>query len=393
MADSAVLEPPAPTAAALARLAESRDREAWRLLVERHGAAMYRAALAITRDEHLAADACQEAFLLVRDGAKRFRPRGDDAEAAAQGWLIRVATTTALMLLRGTRRRRRREAALPEALALPTRTSASESDERLAVALRDEVAALPETYREALLLHVYAGLDYGAIAGAIGTSEGNARVRVHRAVARLRSRLTRLGAAAFALPTLPAAVPPPALAARCISLLHAPITPAVPMTALTGGLTLMTKLAITAAALVVGVSLALPFASARAEDNGGPNKPEEHHDRPGATTTEEHHDKPADKGDYQTGEKGTFVGTVAEVNADKGAFAVVGADGKRMRFIPQWKGGMPKDGGGFDKDILAKIRALKQGDKVSVDWLFEEHLRALAITVLEGGNGANPGRH
>src|SRR3954468_15502868 len=123
-----------PSAAALARLAVSRDADAWRVLVERHGAAMYRAAFAIARDEHLAADACQEAFLLVRDGARRFRPRGDDAEAAAQGWLVRIATTTALMLMRGTRRRQRREHALPEELAAPASLPPGdgESDERMA---------------------------------------------------------------------------------------------------------------------------------------------------------------------------------------------------------------------------------------------------------------------
>src|SRR3954468_1658854 len=87
-----------PTADALVRLGRGRDADAWNEIVERHGAAMYRSCFAVVRDEHLAADACQEAFLQVRDGAGRFRPRGDEVEAAARGWLLRVATSSALML-------------------------------------------------------------------------------------------------------------------------------------------------------------------------------------------------------------------------------------------------------------------------------------------------------
>src|SRR4051812_2758863 len=132
---------PTPTADALVRLGRGRDADAWRELVERHGAAMYRAAFAVVRDSHLAADACQEAFLQVRDGAGRFRPRGSDIEAAARGWLLRVAPSSALMLARGLRRRQRREHALVEdRMADPVEAPGEGDDRRVAAAVAAAVA-------------------------------------------------------------------------------------------------------------------------------------------------------------------------------------------------------------------------------------------------------------
>jgi len=81
------------------------------------------------------------------------------------------------------------------------------------------------------------------------------------------------------------------------------------------------------------------------------------------------------------GDKGTFVGTVTEVG-DKW-FRAKNEAGDSLRFMPRWIGGMPQDGGGLDKEILAKIKILKAGDKVEVAWHYEEHLRALSIKVLE----------
>src|SRR5689334_16664118 len=109
-------EAPTDTAEDLLRLGAWRDAEAWSRLVARHGAAMYQAAFAVLRDENLAADACQEAFLHVRDGARRFKPLGDNHEAVAKAWLLRVATTSALRLRRDAGRRHRRERPLPEDL-------------------------------------------------------------------------------------------------------------------------------------------------------------------------------------------------------------------------------------------------------------------------------------
>lgn len=49
------------------------------------------------------------------------------------------------------------------------------------------------------------------------------------------------------------------------------------------------------------------------------------------------------------------------------------------RYTPRWIGGNPQDGGGFDRAMLAAIKATAVGAKVKVDWKYDERLRVLAI--------------
>lgn len=51
--------------------------------------------------------------------------------------------------------------------------------------------------------------------------------------------------------------------------------------------------------------------------------------------------------------------------------------------MPHWRGGNPKDGGGFDKEIVNRLKEFKVGDKVKVTWEFEEHYRILTIDRVE----------
>ncbi len=82
--------------------------------------------------------------------------------------------------------------------------------------------------------------------------------------------------------------------------------------------------------------------------------------------------------DHKEGDKGTFAGTVTEKGDN---WFRAKNETASERFMPQWHGGNPADGGGLDKDILAQIKALKVGDKVEVKWEYSERLRALEITV------------
>ena len=84
--------------------------------------------------------------------------------------------------------------------------------------------------------------------------------------------------------------------------------------------------------------------------------------------------------DYKEGDKGSYVGTVSEKSAN---WVRVKNDTASEQFMPKWIGGVPKDGGGFDKDMVGKIKDLNVGDKVEVTWEFSEHLRAVDIKVTE----------
>jgi len=92
-------------------------------------------------------------------------------------------------------------------------------------------------------------------------------------------------------------------------------------------------------------------------------------------------DKKKEK-DPLEGKKGTAIGTLT----DKGAnFIELKADGeeKGRKYVPQWVGGAPAQGGGPDKKMLKVIGELKVGSRLEVEWLFEERLRVLGVKVLK----------
>lgn len=62
-----------------------------------------------------------------------------------------------------------------------------------------------------------------------------------------------------------------------------------------------------------------------------------------------------------------------------GAKITVQGEHETLTLMPYWRGGMPKDGGGFDKEMVAKLGKFKVGDKVKVRWAFEEHYRIESI--------------
>jgi hypothetical protein len=79
-------------------------------------------------------------------------------------------------------------------------------------------------------------------------------------------------------------------------------------------------------------------------------------------------------------------GTVTGIVAAKGDnWIEVKADGeeKARRYVPHWKGGLPKDGGGPDKDMVAKIKETAVNSRVRLEWEFEERARVVKIEVLK----------
>jgi hypothetical protein len=83
---------------------------------------------------------------------------------------------------------------------------------------------------------------------------------------------------------------------------------------------------------------------------------------------------------------GTILGTVT---ARGDTFVEVRADGeeKGRKYVPHWVGGAPAQGGGFNKETLKSIRAVKVGSRVKLDWEFEERPRVVRIQVLKAAGG------
>jgi RNA polymerase sigma-70 factor (ECF subfamily) len=271
------------TTQALQRLADGRDGDAWSFIVERHGPRMFRSALNITGDGSLAEDACQEAFLYIRTAAGRFKPRGLDHESAATGWIMRVTVSSALQLMRSRRRRQHHERQARHVGTRSDTVDAAHGDVRagadLDAALRHELADLPESYRVPLTLHYFSGLDYESIANEIGCSVGNARVRVHRAIERLRSRLMRVGGVmtAGALVTKLGAIESVPIASTAhllphwCGLIHSPATSVISTGTMLGGISIVTKVSLAVAGVAaVGLVSALAPGVANPGQKTGP---------------------------------------------------------------------------------------------------------------------------
>ena len=184
---------------ALQRLTQQRDPQAWEALLLHSGGDIFRISRRILGDAALAEDACQETLLQIRAHAGVFKPPVSQKEAqqAARVWIMRIAANIALRMGRGRIRNQKRELRSSETMnTVDVNCPASNTlrGEQSAI-LQREVAELPEALREPILLRFYAEMDYPALGQALACSPDAAKKRVQRGIDRLRVRLALLGLA------------------------------------------------------------------------------------------------------------------------------------------------------------------------------------------------------
>ena len=135
-------------------------------------------------DRSEAEDLTSEAFLRAFAGARDLR------SGTVRAYLLTIAKNLYLT----ARARRRGNAELDEELRDPAPSPEAIAEARSgADAVRRAMRALSASERTALLLRAEAGLDYAGIATALGTTVAAARVRVHRARAKLAAALAQEG--------------------------------------------------------------------------------------------------------------------------------------------------------------------------------------------------------
>jgi RNA polymerase sigma-70 factor (ECF subfamily) len=170
---------------AVVALTARSDEVALAELYDRFGRAAYGLAFRVIRDEALAEDAVQEAFLAVWRGASRFIPE----RAKASTWIMTLVHRRAVDVVR--REERRRADPLPEAEIGDGTPSAADSAwlhlerERVQKAL----AKLPDQQREAIELAYYGGFTQSELAERLGEPLGTIKSRMFAGLARLRELL------------------------------------------------------------------------------------------------------------------------------------------------------------------------------------------------------------
>ncbi len=178
----------------LRRYAENGCETAFTELVKRHLDLVYSAALRqVGGDAHLAQDVAQTVFV---DLARKAAPIS--ARSVLTGWLYTSTRYAAAKIVRAEQRRRARE---QEAYAMQelTKTPAAEPQwDQLRPLLDEAMHELNERDRNAVLLRYFEGRQLAEVGTKLGLSEDAARMRVGRALDKLRGLLAKRGAVSTA---------------------------------------------------------------------------------------------------------------------------------------------------------------------------------------------------
>jgi RNA polymerase sigma-70 factor, ECF subfamily len=162
------------------------DDVALQQLYRRLSPPAYGLALRVLRDEHLAQDAVQEAFLQVWRDAGRFDPQ----RSSARGWVLTLVHRRAVDRVRREDLQRRNAGLLalhreegPDHVAEVVQLRAEQR------AVRTAMGHLTTLQRQALEMAYFEGKTQTQIAGELDIPLGTAKTRIRDAVIAMRQRL------------------------------------------------------------------------------------------------------------------------------------------------------------------------------------------------------------
>ena len=165
------------TEAALVLLAQTGDRPALGMLLERVQPRLHGYLRMLTRDEARADDLLQDTFVIA---VRKLRVLRDPTVFRA--WIYRIATREAY--------RRRRPADLPLDDSAPEPAGGDLERELVAMRQREQlralVAALPDRAREVIALHYFDEMALDEIAAVLDAPIGTVKSRLAYGLARLR---------------------------------------------------------------------------------------------------------------------------------------------------------------------------------------------------------------
>lgn len=166
----------------LGEYARNNSEQAFGALVERHVNLVHAVALRQTGHAQLAQDVTQAVFIVLAEKAASIPPN-----TILTGWLFRATRYAAANARRAEARREHWEQKAAQMEPTTTSPDPSGSDaEQITPLLNDALEELPERDRAAILLRFFQSKSMEEVGRTLGTSEDAAKMRLSRAVEKLR---------------------------------------------------------------------------------------------------------------------------------------------------------------------------------------------------------------
>ncbi len=160
---------------------------AFETVVSRHVRFVFSAALRQVRDPHLAEEISQAVFIILAKKAGRIHEK-----TVLSGWLFKTTRFVALAQTRAAARRHQYETEVQ----LQSETHPHEPDplwQQMSPLLDEALAQLGQKDRQAVLLRFFENKSLGEVGGSLGTGEDTARMRINRALEKLRRYFLKRG--------------------------------------------------------------------------------------------------------------------------------------------------------------------------------------------------------